>query len=95
LIELPFPELAVELDPLCRVLQRLRDEPTAADASFASDDGEPGALEHAQMLGRSWQRHRVRARELADRRVAARESREHAAPRWIRERVKRQVEGFF
>ena len=62
---------------------------------IAADDGaaqQPGAFEHADVLGDRVQRDREVAGDLGDARVGIRESREDGAPRGIAQRVEDAVE---
>ncbi len=92
MIELRFPEPAIALDPLQRSAHRRGRQRGAPDTALTLDRRETRTLEHAHMLRHGWQRHVEPRRELADRPVASRESREDLPPRRISECSERAIE---
>ena len=80
-----FPELAIALEPLRRLGQRLGFEAARAALRVGGVGDEAGALEHLEMLGDGGLAHGERLRELGHRRVAGREAGEDGAARGIGE----------
>jgi hypothetical protein len=80
-------------DPLERAAHRHGVERRAANAPLLLDSGEPGALEHADVLRDGGERHRESRGELADGAVAGGEAREDVAAGGVGEGGEGGVEG--
>ena len=91
-VELRFPEPAIALDPLERGAHGRRIETRATHPPVALDLREAGALQHADVLRDSGQRHLEPRRQLADRAVTHRKAREDVAPCGIGEGEERGIE---
>jgi len=92
-IEIVGPEALVAVEPIHRLLHRLRGQPARDDAAglFARD--ETGVGQHVEMLHDRRQRHRKGLRQLADReRVAAGQPRQQRPPGRIGKRRKGAVQ---
>jgi hypothetical protein len=81
-------------DPRERVAHRHGVERRTPHASFLLDRREPGALQHAHVLGDGGERHREACGELADGAITGSETREDVAPRGVGEGGEGEVEGF-
>jgi hypothetical protein len=92
MIELLLPEPTVVLHVIRGAVQRCRRQGAPSHASVATHHREPRVLEDPEVLRRRRERHREGACQLADRRVPARELRQHRPPRRIGERVEGAVE---
>jgi hypothetical protein len=91
-IELPPPKAAVLRDPVPRRLERIGREPAATLAPHLAISDEAGAAEHADVLEKRGQRHRVRPGELAHRRLALHELLEDGAPDGVGEGGESRIE---
>ena len=91
-VEPRVPERFVAVEPLARLAQRAPLQPAADHAAFLLPHDQPGVLEDVQVLQEAGQRHRERSREIADRLLAAFQSRQHGAPRRIGQRAEHGVE---
>jgi hypothetical protein len=80
-------------DPLERLAHGRGVERRTSHATFLFDGREPGALQHAHMLGDGRERHREARRELADRVIAGGEPGENVAACGIGEGREGMVEG--
>ena len=74
-----LPVAPIALDPGVGVAKRFSAEAGAPHAPVAFDPGQPGALEHPDVLRDRWQRHVEAGRELADGAVAGSEASEDLA----------------
>jgi hypothetical protein len=72
-IETLLPELAGVIEPVRRLLHRLRGESAAHHPALLLAPDEPGVLEDQQVLREARERHGKGTRELADRTAAGRE----------------------
>jgi hypothetical protein len=92
-IEIVGPEALVAVEPVHRLLHRLRGEPARHDAAGLLACDQACIRQHVEMLHDRRQRHRERLGELTDRkRVAVGKSRQQRAPRWVRQRGKGAVQ---
>jgi hypothetical protein len=93
-VEARLPERAVRFQPARRLPQRFGREPDVVHAPLDEAPGEPGRLEHAQVLGNRRQGHVERLGQLAHGGVAAGEPLEHRAPRRVAQGREDDIEGF-
>src|SRR5579863_1836108 len=84
-IEALLPEDAILLQPVCRMLERMRFEPPWAELRITTATDQPSALEHFQVLRHGGEAHVERPGQLVDRSFAGNEAREDGAARGIRE----------
>jgi hypothetical protein len=79
-------------DPRERVAHGRGVERCASHAAFFLNGGEPRALQHAHVFRDGRERHREARRQLADRVIAGRESREDVAARGVGQRREGVIE---
>ena len=91
-IELPPPEPPILRDPIARRLERIGREPAAPLAPHFAIGDEAGAAQHADVLEKRGERHRVRLGELAHCRLALHQPLEHRAPYRVGEGGESRVE---
>ena len=91
-LEAPLPELAVALEPVGGLGERLGLEPARPPLRVAAARNQPGALEHLEVLGDRGLAHRERLGELRHRGLARREPGEDRPAGGIGERRERRVE---
>jgi hypothetical protein len=86
------PEAAMEFEPICYFAKTRRIEPAGAKRAVALLGKEPRSLENPQVPRYGGQRNIEWLCELADGRLAARQTREDRAPRRVGEGGKRVIE---
>src|SRR5687768_15991050 len=79
-VEALLPESAVRLDPVGDLAERSGVETARAPLRLSRPRGEPGALEHLEVLGCRGEAHRKRRGQLGHRRLAGGDPRENRAP---------------
>jgi len=93
-IESAGPEAPVAVQPVHRLLHRLRRQSAGDRAAGLLARDQAGIRQHIEMLHDRGQRHRKRPRQLAHRELlAAFEPRQQRAPRRVRERGKCPIQG--
>jgi hypothetical protein len=93
-VELMLPEHAVRLQPLRCLLHRRCTQATTPHPALSPALHKPCPLEHRQVLAHSRQRHVERLRQLANRQLSARQSRDNCAARGVCERGKDTIEPY-
>jgi hypothetical protein len=91
-VEALLPELPIAGDPVSGRLQRLRADPADVDAALFVATQKARVLENAQVPGDRGQRDRKGARELHDRGLTQRQTRQHRASGGIGEGPERSVQ---
>ena len=92
-IEIIGPEALVAVEPIHRLLHRLRGEPAGHDTAGLLARDEAGIGQHVEMLHDRRQRHRKRLGELADRKcISVGQPREQRPPRRVSQRGESAIE---
>src|SRR6516165_7057299 len=92
-VEAGFPFRAPRLQPVLHLVQPRRAELAAAHPPHFARAGEPGLLQHGEMLQHRRHGHLQRLRQLAHRGRAAREALQHGAASRVGEGLEGEVEG--
>ncbi len=84
-VELIFPETAIMSDPCCGIAHWPGFEPATAHAPALFRDHQPGALQHAEMLGNAGQRDSEGRGQLGDAGISASQSLQQRAADGVRQ----------
>lgn len=92
-VELPLPKAAVAGDPGGGVLHRARRQPAPAHPALAAAVDQPGALQHAQVLGDRGEGNTERLSQRCDGGLAGGEAGQDRAARGVGQRAEGGVQG--